>query len=267
MIQAVAFDLDDTLLRDDRTISAYTVAVLRKAAAMGIKIIPASGRARESMRPYVEQLGCASAYIACNGAEVYTPDHQPLRCSQLSPEQARMAAQFAAEHGCYAQVYAGDSFYYSMKGEHAEAYARSSRLHGVYVGDLVQFITSPTPKVLMIDEPARIAHMLMEGQALFGHQLSLTCSKPYFLEVNPPNANKGNALRWLGEYLGFATADTMAFGDSLNDMSMLTAAGHGVAMANARADVLALIPAHCPSNQEDGVAHYIQQHIFQEVHA
>ena len=53
MTEAVAFDLDDTLLRDDRTISPYTIDVLRRAAATGVKIIPASGRARESMKPYV----------------------------------------------------------------------------------------------------------------------------------------------------------------------------------------------------------------------
>ena len=267
MIEAVAFDLDDTLLRDDRTISSYTIDVLRRAAAMGVKIIPASGRARESMKPYVEQLGCASAYIACNGAEVYAPDHQPLYALQLSPEEARMAAQFAADHGCYAHVYAGDSFFYSMKGAYAEAYAQSSRLRGVYVGDLVQYIARPTPKVLMMDDPARIARLLEEGRRLFGDRLSLTCSKPHFLEVNPAEASKGNALRWLGEHLGFSTENAMAFGDSLNDLSMLTAAGCGVAMANAREDVRALVSATCQSNQEDGVARYIQEHILQEVRA
>ena len=267
MTRAVAFDLDDTLLRDDRTVSPYTVNVLRRAAAQGVRIIPASGRARESMRPYVEQIGCAAAYIACNGAEVYTPEHQPLYALQLSPEEARTAARFAAEHGCYAQVYEGDSFFYSMEGAYAEAYAQSSRLRGVYAGDLVRFITRPTPKVLMMDEPARIARLLEEGRQLFGDALSLTCSKPHFLEVNPAKASKGNALRWLGEHLGFSMENVTAFGDSLNDLSMLTAAGCGVAMANAREDVRALIPVTCPSNQEDGVARYIEQHILQEVHA
>ncbi|MGN1021597.1 MAG: Cof-type HAD-IIB family hydrolase [Aristaeellaceae bacterium] len=267
MIQAVAFDLDDTLLRDDRTISPYTIRVLRAAAAKGVMIIPASGRARESMKPYVEQIGCASGYIACNGAEVYAPDHQPLYALQLSPDEARMAARFAAERGCYAQVYAGDSFFYSMHSPYAVEYARSSRLHGVYVGDLVQFIAQPTPKVLMMDDPARIAQLLAEGRRLFGDRLSLTCSKPHFLEVNPAGATKGNALRYLAERLSFSMENVMAFGDSLNDLSMLTAAGHGVAMANAREDVRALVPATCPANQEDGVARYIQQHILQEVHA
>ena len=57
-----------------------------------------------------------------------------------------MAAQFAADHGCYAQVYAGDSFFYSMKGAYAEAYARSSRLHGVYVGIWCSILPGPPPR-------------------------------------------------------------------------------------------------------------------------
>ena len=47
-------------------------------------------------------------------------------------------------------------------------------------------------------------------------------------------------------------------------MSMLLSAGTGVAMANAREDVKALIPTTCLSNQEDGVAHYIEQYILKE---
>ena len=50
----------------------------------------------------------------------------------------------------------------------------------------------------------------------------------------------------------------MAFGDSLNDLSMLTWAGEGVAMANAREDVKAQVRHVCGTNQEDGVARYIE---------
>ena len=59
----------------------------------------------------------------------------------------------------------------------------------------------------------------------------------------------------------------LAFGDSLNDLSMLTAAGRGVAMANAREDVKALIPARCLSNEQDGVADYIDKFVLREENA
>lgn len=261
-VDAIAFDLDDTLLRDDRTISPYTLSVLRRAAERGIRVIPASGRTRDSMRGYVDQIGCASCFIACNGAEVWSPDKELLMQELLDTPLAREAARFAKARGCYAQTYAEDCFFYNQEGDWAHAYAESSELRGVYVGDLEAYIAQPTPKILMMDTPERVAELMEEARAAFGGRVSLTCSKPYFLEVNPPRATKGNALRWCAGHLGFSMAHLLAFGDSLNDLSMLLAAGHGVAVENAREDVKAQLDTVCGSNQRDGVARYIDQYVL-----
>ena len=266
-VRAIAFDLDDTLLRDDRSISDYTCRVLREAANRGITIIPASGRTSKSMRSFVDRVGCAACYVCANGAEVRDRNGQVLMQELLSVEVAREAAAFAERHGSYAQVYDEDRFYYSRQDHYADEYAASSALPGVFVGDLTAFITRPTPKLLMMDDPDRIAVMMREaGQQLAG-RAAVTCSKPYFLEVNPVRATKGNALRWCAEHFGFAMEELLAFGDSLNDMSMLTAAARGVAMANAREDVKALIPAHCLTNEQDGVADYIDKYVLREENA
>ena len=63
-IQAIAFDLDDTLLRSDGSVSDYTVEILHRAADRGIHIIPASGRTRDSMWHAVSRVGCASCFIS-----------------------------------------------------------------------------------------------------------------------------------------------------------------------------------------------------------
>lgn len=261
-IQAIAFDLDDTLLRDDRSISDRTVATVREAARRGVRIIPASGRTSTSMRAMLDRLGCAACYISCNGAEVHAPDHELLMQELLSVELAREVAAFAAEEGCYAQTYYGERFYYSTENRYAREYAAYSSLEGEYAGDLTTFIDRPTTKMLMMDEPARIAQLMKKAQARWGGVASVTSSKPHFLEVNPLRATKGNALSWCAERFGFDLRHTAAFGDSLNDVSMLTAAGYGVAMANARPEVLELIPLHCLSNQEDGVADFIEKNVL-----
>ncbi|MBQ8654110.1 MAG: HAD family phosphatase [Clostridia bacterium] len=264
MIQAVVFDLDDTLLRDDRTISSRTVDTLRRIRRMGVHVIPASGRIRESMHPYVEQLGCASCYISGNGAQVWSSDHSLLMSRELSPALAREAVSFANEHDCYAQIYDGGRFLYDRTSEYSQLYARSASLEGIRVPALPEAAVRPTPKVLLISSPEHIAQLLPKAQARFEGRMTATCSKPIYLEITPPDATKGNALRWCAEHLGFSLARTMAFGDSLNDMSMLALAGHGVAMGNAREDVKSLIRRVCPSNNEDGVAQYIQQHLLQQ---
>lgn len=263
-VQAIAFDLDDTLLMDDKTISSYTLSVLRRAAQQGVHVIPASGRTASSMRRLVDQIGCAKCYISCNGAEVRTPGHELMMQELLPVELAREVARFAAEHRCYGQTYVGAKFFYNMHGKYADDYAALSSLAGEYVGDLEAFITAPTPKMLLMDSPARIAELLAIAQKRWEGRASLTCSAPYFLEVNPLRATKGNALAWCAQHYGFQMENLVAFGDSLNDLSMLEAAGTGVAVANARADVKARIAVHCLSNMENGVADYIDKHILRE---
>ncbi len=261
-IRAIAFDLDDTLLRDDRTVSDETVAVLHQARSMGIHILPASGRTFSSMFNTLRRIGCASRVISANGAVISAPDGETLHELLIPMDVARAVARFAQNHDCYAQTYAGDCFYYNQHGHYAESYAESSSLHGVYVGDLEQHLTAPTTKILIMAEPEQISAMMTEAQQLFGDTLSLTCSKPYFLEVNPPNATKGHALAVCAEEMGFPLSECVAFGDSLNDVSMLRAAGIGVCMDNGRADVKQMGFAVCRTNQEDGVARYIQQMVF-----
>lgn len=259
---AIAFDLDDTLLRDDRTVSDYTCSVLHRASRCGIHIIPASGRARSSMHAVVERLGCASCYIACNGAEIWSPDHRLLARETMAVPLAREVARFGEEHDCYSQTYRDDCFYYSRKGPYAESYASTSLLRGVYVGDLEAYIREPVAKILMMDTAERIAMLLSLARERFADRLSVSCSKPYFLEFNPLRATKGNALRRCSELLGFDMESAVAFGDSLNDLSMLQEAGTGIAMANAREDVRALIAEHCRSNEEDGVARYVEERLL-----
>lgn len=261
--QAIVFDLDDTLLRDDRTISEYTIRTLRMAREQGIHVIPASGRAMESMRSFVDQIGCASCYISCNGAEIWGWDHSLVKRHLIPHDTLMDIVRLGRERNLYTQHYDGAFFYYSQESEWARMYAKASMLTGVYAGDLEVFLQDKqSAKVLMMSDPAIIASLLTECTQRYAGKVSVTCSKPYFLEFNPLAATKGKALLDCADLLGFDVAASVAFGDSLNDLSMLQTAGLGVAMGNARADVAALIPTHCKTNMEDGVARFIEDHLF-----
>ena len=264
-VSAIAFDLDDTMLLDDRTLSHFTVETLRRAAARGIRIIPASGRARDSMRPFVDQLGCVDAYIACNGAEIWSPRHEVLRRFDFPDAVAQDIIAYAREKQCYAHTYFGSRFYYMIENEFASVYSAASLLTGCYTPDLEAFIAGhPTPKVLVVDSEEKIAGMLTEARQRFEGRASITCSKPWFLEFNPPEATKGNALAGCADLLDFDVSACLAFGDSLNDLSMLQATGFGVAVANAREDVRAQVRFTCGRNSEDGPARFIQTHVLTE---
>ena len=262
-MNAVAFDLDDTLLHDDLTISDYTVRVLQALRARDFRIIAASGRSQFSMKPHLDRLGCVSSYISCNGAEIWdgkthTLLHRELFTADLSLEIAR----FAEANGCYAQVYDGPCFYFSQHGRWADLYASVSRLTGIYVGKLSEYIHEPRNKILLIDSEERIALLYRQALQLFGDRASVTCSKPIYLEFNPPRAAKGIALAYACEKLGTDVKQAVAFGDSLNDLSMLEAAGLGIAVSNGWKEIFSHCGAVCGSNNDDGPAHWLNEHFL-----
>ena len=262
-LRAVAFDLDDTILRDDLTISDYTVYVLRRLHSDGYCIIAASGRARLSMKPYVDQIGCVNAYISCNGAEIWDgPSGSLIRQELFSAETAREIACFAEVHDCYAQTYEDDRFCFNRYGEYADRYALSARLKGVYVGKLSDYIQEPRNKILLMDDEARIAVLYKEAAIRFSGRASVTCSKPFYLEFNPVRATKGIALDALAEHLGILPGQIVAFGDSLNDLSMLRTAGISVTVSNGWQEIRPYCDHICGSNNEDGPAHFLDDLIY-----
>ena len=164
-LKAAAFDLDDTLLHDDLSISPYTLDVFHRLADQGFFFIADSGRTRLSMKPHVEKIGCVALYIACNGAEIYDGvTHELLHAENYSMEMAHEIVDFGAEYHAYAQAYDDGHFYFNQYSVYSERYARTSSLSGIYVGDLRKFIREPRNKILMMAEPDQIAEMLAEAR-------------------------------------------------------------------------------------------------------
>lgn len=71
--------------------------------------------------------------------------------------------------------------------------------------------------------------------------------------------DKGQALRRVSEHLGIAVADTIAFGDSMNDMELLREAGYGICMANGSRSLQEIADMLCPTVYEDGIAKSFSQ--------
>ena len=264
-IKAAAFDLDDTLLRDDLSISPYTLNVFRRLHSTGFRFVAASGRTLMSMKPFTDLLGCVSLCIACNGALIWDPaDGKVLHRETFSTDLCHEIVRFGNEFGCYQQTYSDDRFYFNEVSEYSRRYAAASMLPGECVGNLIGFIREPRSKILMMAEEETIARMLVLARDRFRGLASVTCSKPYFLEFNPLTATKGIALRKTADLLGLLPEDFAVFGDSLNDLPMLQIAGSSVAVSNSRPEVLSACDAVCRSNQEDGVARYLAENILKE---
>ena len=261
-IQAIASDLDDTLLDDREELSPFTLETLRACIRRGIHIIPASGRTLQSMRPFAEKIGVDCPYVACNGAQIVSADHQVLEQSTLPAPLAREIVSVLQQEGFYIQVYRDDAFFYAQECDSSLQYKKSSGMRGEAVGDLLSFLSFPVPKVLSVNHPREVRRVMPLMEARFGGRVTLTLSKPYFIEVMPPGISKASGLEKAAGLLGVPPENLMVFGDSLNDVSMLRFTPNSVAVENARPEAKEAARYRCPKNTEDGVARFIREHVL-----
>lgn len=89
--------------------------------------------------------------------------------------------------------------------------------------------------------------------------ICISYSKALNIEINALGANKGNGLKTIAAYLNVPIENTMAIGDSDNDLSMIQQAGISVAMGNAEAKIKEAADVVAPSNEEDGAAKIIER--------
>lgn len=262
MIRAIASDMDGTMLRRDGTLSPLTLAVLKECTRRGIPFFPVSGRTRPTLWPLVTQIGAGTPCIGGNGAEIIGPDQAHLCRYYLPAATARRIVCYLENRDVYVQAYSGGCAYYTRAMAREPELLRQNVIPITPVDSLRDFLDFDPPKLLAIAQPERVAELLPEVSAAFAGETDVTRSNPAFLEIVAAGVNKGNALKVLCESQGVNPEDLLAFGDGLNDISMLRFAGNGIAVSNADPAVREAADGICLSNEEDGPARYIAHHVL-----
>jgi hypothetical protein len=260
----IALDLDDTLLRADLTISPRNKDALARAAARGIPVVLASGRNVHSMRAYAEDLGLVGPgdYMICsNGAEIlHSRSGRVLDERRLDPALCREIVQAIEARGFPWQVYEEGLIHVSRPNDWALADSRLTGQATILVEDRDELLSRGLIKIVVPEGPERISVLLAELTELFAGRASVLTSKPYFLEVLSPDADKGSALERLSAMLEIPLASVMAVGDAMNDLGMVRAAGLGCAPANAIPEVKAEARYISErTNEEDAVADLVER--------
>ena len=275
-IRIVALDLDGTLLDSQKRLSAANRAALEEAAGMGVQIVPTTGRFFGMMPQAIRDLPFVRYAITINGAQVYdrktdaaiVRDEIPL---EMAIDLMRFLDGYDVIYDCYrsdwgwmtaalqakAEDYATDAHYLKMVREFRKP-----------VVDLKGHLAATAEegdvqKVMLFARNApgceEVTKAIAEEVAKHFPSIKVTASTRNNLEFNIASAHKGNALKRFAEHLGLTLANCMAIGDGMNDLTMIEAAGVGVAMANAHPLVRAAADRITRSNDEDGVAWVISE--------
>ena len=269
MIQLLALDLDDTLLREDLTISPRNQQVLKAAEEQGVKIILASGRAFSAMEKYARQLGMFDRpgyMISDNGSTVTSTLPRGLLVQHTLPRPLLRHLLNAFEVlDLPVQVYQDTTILVTKDNPITGTDMKLSGFSRRIVHDMANTLTFDPTKLVIPGDPEVLPTALAVIRSTFGDRVNAFISKPYFLEVLPVQADKGTALAYVADSLGIPHDKVMAMGDAANDLGMIRWAGWGVAMANGTAEVkeAARIVSQF-SHEDDGVAEVVERYILRK---
>jgi len=257
-VEAVAMDLDRTILPRSLELTDRLVAAVAAVRATGVRPIIATGRMFRSARPFALRLDLDTPLICYQGALI--ADARSGEWLVHTPMPVPLAREvLGALDGQHVNVYVHDELYVEELNADALEYARHSKLEPRVVGPLDEWLTEPTTKIVVVGEPARLDVLETQLHDRFGQRLFIAKSLPHFLEVAEPEVSKGSGLRWVCRRLGIDPGRVISFGDGANDIELLQEAGLGVAVEDADPALLPHAAFTVPSVEEDGVAAFPEE--------
>ncbi|MFI3318537.1 MAG: Cof-type HAD-IIB family hydrolase [Rikenellaceae bacterium] len=260
----IVLDLDGTLTNSQKELSERNRTTLIALQERGIKLALASGRPTYGIMPLAEALELKryGGYIlAYNGGVIIDcASGKEIYANTLPMELIEPLYRGAKEGGAVLLSYEGEFIITEVEDDKYVAIeAHLNKMATLKVENLMERITKPVPKCLAVGEPEKILALEASLKGAIGERMGIYRSEPFFLELVPNGIDKAFSLGKLSEHSGIKQEEMIAFGDGFNDLTMIEYAGHGVAMANAQAIVKERADALALSNDEDGVAIYLEQ--------
>lgn len=270
MIKMIALDLDNTLLDSNKNISERNTSALRKLHEQGIKVVLCTGRPINAIWQYIEQLGLTNPgdfTINFNGwLVVNNITKKPLFSMGLKPADVQLVFNFAHEHHYPLDVLDSDRVYEIM-----------DMPRSIYKGTVkhIEFKDAkfadfpmqghPYAKMVMAIPAERLSKIIPTVPEDIHRQLNVVQSQPHILEYLPKGVDKSVGLKHLLDHLDMGFSNLMSFGDADNDLGMIKAAADGVVMANGLPQVKQVADHITSSNDDDGVAKYLEQYFAKQL--
>ncbi|MGM0218419.1 Cof-type HAD-IIB family hydrolase [Enterococcus sp. AZ126] len=268
MIKAIFFDIDGTLMNKNTKILASTKQAIIKAQAQGILCAVATGRGPVHLSRQIDELNF-DIFVTYNGQFVYTKE-KTIRAEHFTDETLKRIVSFSDSY--HQQILFGSR--HNIEGSSLMRFGQKK-----WAKKIVRFLPKYFPVKFaknlisrfsihrkpqryydldILNEPIYQCVLLSPESELdfLSEQLpgcQLTRSNPYTLDILPKGGSKLVGIQKCAEYFGFTLDEVMAFGDSWNDLEMLSGIGFGVAMGNAENEVKNVAKYVTSTNDEDGI--------------
>ncbi len=271
-VKMIGMDLDGTLLTTKKELTAYTKEVLARAVKQGIIVMPATGRPLRGLTGDLLEFSGFRYAVTANGARVLDIRSGETFYEKLVPkETARKILEIFGHYDALREIYFDGTGYVQEDmlkevGRYLEEkpmmeYLLRTRIPVPDLWEKLEEEDKGADKVqgLFVSLEER-RQALAELEAV--PDIEITGALKKNIEVNAGGVNKGRAMVMLGARLGIRREEILAFGDGTNDLKMLKEVGTGVAMENAKDVVKEAADYITASNDEEGVARFIEEYVL-----
>lgn len=268
-IKAICTDIDGTLLNKDRQLSTRTIAAISKVGRT-MPVILASSRMPSAMTHLQRELSIERHPLICfNGGYVLTwkmERWEILDSVEIPIDVVEAIVSSAPGSNLHLSLYREDEWYAPRGDQWTEREERITKVKAVIESNesvMERWAQNDygAHKVMCMGEETEIDHVQHILHERLSGELHLYRSRPTYLEIAPRRISKGSALKdVLHSQYGISLENVMAFGDNYNDIDMLKAVGLGVAVANARPEVLEVAREITAASVADGVALSIEKY-------
>ncbi|NHN24946.1 Cof-type HAD-IIB family hydrolase [Flavobacterium jejuense] len=266
-IKVIVTDLDGTLLTPEHTISTYTQSIFRALHRQGYSIIVATGRHHKDAMHITKSLDVPIYLVTSNGARIHTPEKELYYAFDIENEAIKSVLALDIDTAITTVLFKEEVWLTNKENKKLNSF--QTEMH--YPPQIVDFKTETdlsAIKLLFVDDDHEKLQQLDQLIKAQPHNYFETCfSLPICLELMDKRIDKSYAIAKILEKENYTFEEAISFGDGFNDEKMLLATQKALIMGNAP-DKLKNKLAHLEviaSNDEDGVAKYIETNILHKV--
>ncbi len=267
-MKTVFIDIDGTLRNSKRKLTKRTIDVLKKVKEKGINCYLATGRPRWKTKAVCLEAGMGDFIISTTGSDIYNlKTNEVVFQQQMDKTALKKIYEIAMKHSSLIKFQAGFDIitnkkktpkhpYRKLLPQNIDFFLENSVITQVLVEDYdIEKVKSLYKEISKIKEVKITNHT----KVLFDKDINWTGKETAYIDINSPNVSKGEAIKILCKKLNIDLEDTICIGDSQNDVSMFEVAGKSVVMGNAKQEIKKFADVVTLSNDEDGVAKFLEQ--------
>jgi hypothetical protein len=270
MIKMIVSDLDGTLLDSNMIISKENIEAITKARQQNIRFCVATGRNEQLVKEYIQPLSMTDPLILCNGGVIGHPfQKEKLLDIHLNTSDLREIAEYTMKHKINCMFYTSEYIISALNNnsridffqERNKSLDKNVQTNFVFMTDIDEILSHKINKMLIAEhneEKMKEIKRILQKHSNF----NITSWSPGYLDINGTPASKGHALKVLCDHFGYKLEEICVFGDQDNDISMLEIAGISVCMENGIKEAKEASNFVTKSNNESGVAHFINTHLL-----